>query len=79
MLVDNIKELKKDKVFLNKIIMIGIPIAFQNLLNTLLNFVDTMMIGSLGESTIAGVGLANKVFFVFSLLLFGVVSGEAIR
>jgi len=78
MLVDNIKELKKDKVFLNKIIMIGIPIAFQNLLNTLLNFVDTMMIGSLGESTIAGVGLANKVFFVFSLLLFGVVSGSAV-
>lgn len=78
MLINNIKELKKDKVFINKIIMIGIPIAFQNLLNTLLNFVDTMMIGGLGESTIAGVGLANKVFFVFSLLLFGVVSGSAV-
>jgi len=50
----------------------------QALLNTTLNLVDTMMIGSLGESAIAAVGLANKVFFVFTLLLFGVVSGSSI-
>lgn len=36
------------------------------------------MIGSLGETTIAAVGLANKVFFVFSLLLFGICSGSSI-
>ena len=36
------------------------------------------MIGTLGESTIAAVGLANKVFFVFTLLLFGIVSGSSI-
>lgn len=78
MLIENIREFKRDKAFIRKIVTIAIPVAFQNLLNTLLNFVDTMMIGGLGESTIAGVGLANKVFFVFSLLLFGVVSGSAV-
>ena len=36
------------------------------------------MIGSLGQSSIAAVGLANKVFFVFTLLLFGIVSGSSI-
>lgn len=73
-----IKETFKDKSFIRKIITIGIPIAFQGLLNTLLNLVDNMMIGSLGESSIAAVGLANKVFFVFTLLLFGIVSGSSV-
>ena len=73
-----IKETFEDKSFIRKIITIGIPIAFQGLLNTLLNLVDNMMIGSLGESSIAAVGLANKVFFVFTLLLFGIVSGSSV-
>ena len=73
-----IRETFEDKSFIRKIITIGIPIAFQGLLNTLLNLVDNMMIGSLGESSIAAVGLANKVFFVFTLLLFGIVSGSSV-
>lgn len=73
-----LKNIFEDKKFLKKTIAIGIPIAVQALLNTTLNLVDTMMIGTLGESTIAAVGLANKVFFVFTLLLFGIVSGSSI-
>ena len=67
------EDLFNDKKFLRKTITIGIPIAMQGLLNTTLNLVDTMMIGSQGESAIAAVGLANKVFFVFTLLLFGLL------
>ena len=73
-----IRETFEDKSFIRKIITIGIPIEFQGILNTLLNLVDNMMIGSLGESSIAAVGLANKVFFVFTLLLFGIVSGSSV-
>ncbi|NFF82677.1 MATE family efflux transporter [Clostridium botulinum] len=68
----------EDKVFLHKTIAIAIPVTIQALLNTTLNLIDTMMIGQLGETTIAAVGLANKVFFVFTLLLFGIVSGSSI-
>ena len=74
----NLKNIAKDKKFIRKAIAITIPIALQALLNTSLNLVDTVMIGSLGQSSIAAVGLANKVFFVFTLLLFGVVSGSSI-
>lgn len=73
-----VKNILQDKVFLRKIIAITIPIALQNFLNTTLNFIDTLMIGTLGETTIAAVGLANKVFFVFSLLLFGICSGSGV-
>ena len=71
-------EMIADKKFLKKSAAIMIPVAVQAMLNTILNLVDTMMIGQLGQSTIAAVGLANKVFFVFSLLLFGIVSGSSI-
>jgi putative MATE family efflux protein len=73
-----LKNIAEDKKFIRKAISITVPIALQALLNTSLNLVDTVMIGSLGQSSIAAVGLANKVFFVFTLLLFGVVSGSSI-
>lgn len=67
-----------DKSFLKRTLVITIPIVLQNLLNNLLNLIDTMMIGKLGDNAIAAVGLSNKVFFVFSLLMFGVCSGSGI-
>ncbi len=53
----------KDKIFLKSMLSIAIPIALQNLITSSLNMVDTLMISSLGESSIAAVGLANQVFF----------------
>ena len=67
-----------DPVFLRKTVMIAAPVAAQALLNTVTNMVDTLMIGTLGETVIAGVGLANKVFFVFNLLIFGIASGSSV-
>lgn len=76
--MNQLKIMLRDKNFLRKTIAVTIPIAMQNLLNNVLNLVDTIMIGRLGETNIAGVGLANKVFFVFSLLMFGVCSGSSV-
>ncbi|MFL0164424.1 MATE family efflux transporter [Candidatus Clostridium helianthi] len=77
-ITETLKNILEDKKFIHKAISITVPITLQALLNTSLNLVDTVMIGSLGQSSIAAVGLANKVFFVFTLLLFGVVSGSSI-
>lgn len=72
------REMFRDGRFLKKALMIACPVAMQGMLNTMVNMVDTLMIGSLGATAIAAVGLANKVFFVFSLLVFGIVSGAGI-
>lgn len=72
------RNMMQDRTFLQKALMIAFPVALQGMLNTIVNLVDTMMIGSLGEAAIAAVGLANKVFFVFSLLVFGIVSGSGV-
>ena len=72
------KEMLADRIFLGKAFRIALPVAMQGMLNTIVNLVDTMMIGALGSTAIAAVGLANKVFFVFSLLIFGINSGSGI-
>ena len=67
-----------DKKFLNAMFKLAIPIILQNLVFSSLNLVDGVMIGQLGESAVAAVGVANQVFFLVSLLFFGIGSGSAI-
>ena len=74
----DVKMMARDGIFLKKAVRIALPVAMQGMLNTIVNLVDTMMIGALGATAIAAVGLANKVFFVFTLLVFGIVSGSGV-
>lgn len=67
-----------DKRFWKRVAVIGIPVALQSLIGTVLNMFDTFMISSYGDDFVSAVGLANKVFFVLNLLLIGVVSGSSI-
>ena len=57
---------------------LAIPVAFQQFITASLNMVDVVMVGQLGEASIAALGLANQVFFLLVLFLFGVTSGMAI-
>lgn len=68
----------KNNSFLKNTFKIMIPIAMQNLIFSSLNMVDTLMIGQLGEQTIAGVSLANQFFFVLTLIYFGITGGATI-
>lgn len=68
----------KDREFLKTMFRIGIPVMIQNLIQTSLNMVDTVMIGRVGKEAIAAVGLANQVFFVMILLVFGINSGASV-
>lgn len=68
----------KDKIFYKSLYSIALPIAIQNLISSALNMIDTMMIGQLGDASIAAVGQANQVFFLFILLSFGINSSCAI-
>lgn len=77
-IIKNVRSPFCDRTFLRKTIIIALPIAMQQLLNSLVNMIDNLMIGQLGEVPIAAVGLANKVFFVFTLLVFGCCSGAGV-
>ena len=64
--------------FYKTLMVIALPIMLQNLLSTSLSFVDTLMIGQLGANQIAAVGIANQIFFLINLLIFGIASGASI-
>ncbi|MDR1388952.1 MAG: MATE family efflux transporter [Treponema sp.] len=67
-----------DKDFFRALFTLAVPIMLQNLINSFVNMVDTVMIGMLGTVEIAAVGLGNQVFFLFTMILFGICSGGAI-
>ncbi|MBN2899278.1 MAG: MATE family efflux transporter [Clostridia bacterium] len=66
------------KEFYKTLLLIGAPIALQHLIASSLNLVDTLMIGKLGEDAIAAVGIANRLFFLFSLFIYGAYSGGGV-
>ncbi|MCI0555012.1 MAG: MATE family efflux transporter [Anaerolineae bacterium] len=57
---------------------IAVPVAFQQLITAGLNMIDVLMVGQLGETAVAALGLANQIFFLLILFLFGVTSGMSI-
>jgi putative MATE family efflux protein len=66
-----------DREYFSRLIHIAVPIALQTFVMNSLNLVGVMMIGQLGETRLAAVGLANQIFFLLQLLLFGINSGCA--
>ncbi len=60
------------------IIAIGLPILAQNMISAMVNLVDTIMVGSLGDASIAAVGASNQIYFILNLIILGVSSGIAI-
>ncbi len=67
-----------DSNFFSTYTRLMLPIALQQLIIASLSLVSTIMVGQLGETAVASVGLANQILFLFQLLLFGAGSGSAI-
>ncbi|MDO4300737.1 MAG: MATE family efflux transporter [Clostridia bacterium] len=72
------RELFKDKVFLRNITGLALPIMLNELINSLINIMDTFMTGKLGAESVTAVGLSNQIFFLFNLCCFGICSGATI-
>ncbi|MBE5780993.1 MAG: MATE family efflux transporter [Clostridiales bacterium] len=61
----------QDKTFYRSVFKVCLPIAVQQTINFTLQLVDNIMVGSLGDTTIAAVALANQVSFVIMILNMG--------
>lgn len=57
---------------------IAVPVTLQNLLFSSLTFIDTLMIGTLGDLPLAAVGMAGKWTWFLGIVLFGFSSGAAV-
>lgn len=70
--------MSKLKGFYKTLLVIALPIIFQNMLQTLVNMLDSIMVGHLGSVELAAVGLGNQIFFLLNMVLFGISSGGSI-
>lgn len=69
---------KENKIFYKSLLTLCIPIIIQNLLSTLINMVDTIMVGGLGEVSVAAIGIANQYFFLYNMALSGIIGGAGL-
>ncbi|MBA6349819.1 MULTISPECIES: MATE family efflux transporter [unclassified Colwellia] len=60
---------------LKQSIKLAWPISLQSILVTMLGMSDIMMVGHLGDTAVASVGLGNRIQFVFLIILAGLASG----
>jgi len=67
-----------DKKFYKMVLSIGIPIMIQNGISNFVNLLDNIMVGQLGTESMSGVSITNQLLFVFSLCIFGGISGPGI-
>lgn len=67
-----LRTFKGTRAFYQGALMVMIPVVMQQLINTLFNVVDTVMVGSLGEISMSAVSVANKPGMIFNGCIFGV-------
>ena len=67
--------LLKNKQFVRNFFMLAIPLALQQLLILSVGLMDSLMVGSLGETSLSAVTLGNQPAYIMTLLIFGLSGG----
>ncbi len=73
-----LKKFFGNKAFYKMVLLIAVPIIVQNGITNFVNLLDNIMVGRLGTEQLSGVGIANQLVFVYTLCLFGGLSGAGI-
>lgn len=70
--------LVKDLGFYRKLMAIAIPTALQFLVTVSVNLIDTIMVGSLGETALSATALANQFINIFHVFCMGTGMGASV-
>ena len=70
--------LRREPGFYRRTWQLALPIMLQNLITTSLGFVDTFMVGLLGQDELSAVTAANSPIFLVQLVVFGILSGLSV-
>ncbi|MCI8359961.1 MAG: MATE family efflux transporter [Clostridiales bacterium] len=68
----------REKSFYKNVLAIALPIALQNFIVFATSMMDTIMLGSVGETLLSASALANQPFFILSLVCFGLSGGATV-
>ncbi len=67
-----------DRAFYKSALLVMIPVVFQQLINSLFNFVDNVMVASVDELSMSAVTVANKPAMLYFALFFGFTGAAGI-
>lgn len=67
-----------NKEFYRKLLSLVLPIAFQQLMLTVVSASDALMVGAIGQDLLSAVSLASQVTFVYNLFLAAMSIGTSI-
>lgn len=70
--------ISRERNFYKLILSIALPIAIQNLITFSVSLIDTMMLGALGEVQLSAASIGNNLFFILTVLIFGLAGGSNI-
>ena len=70
--------LRQGRGFYRSAIALMLPMILQNLVTNFMALADSFMVGALGETELAAVTMANSVFYVLSLIIFGIQSSTGV-
>ena len=71
-------QMSESKQFYRSVFTLVMPMALQNLINTAVTSADVIMLGKVGETVLSAASLANQVYFIMNLIIFGLTSGAAV-
>ena len=66
--------MERNEAFGKTVIRIALPVTIQSLLQSSFSVIDQVMIGQLGSSSIAGIGLGGKFASLYSVVLAAIAS-----
>lgn len=58
--------------FLKQMVMIALPIGLQSVVNLLVNLIDTIMVGTLGDIALSSVNIASQFPFLYIMAVMGI-------
>ncbi|MDR1954214.1 MAG: MATE family efflux transporter [Clostridiales Family XIII bacterium] len=64
-----------EESFYRKLARVALPISLQSLIASSLGLMDNLMVGNLGETELAAVGISTQIYFIFWMILFGFNGG----
>lgn len=73
-----LKKLIGTKEFYRMVLVIAVPIMIQSGITQFVSLLDNLMVGRIGTEQMSGVAISNQLIFVFSLCIFGGLSGAGI-
>ncbi|MDR0963552.1 MAG: MATE family efflux transporter, partial [Clostridium sp.] len=67
-----------DRRFYKRVLLMATPIALQSLITIGVNMLDTIMVGSIGETRLSATSLANQFISIYHIFCMGLGMGASV-